>query len=387
MRSFYEASRAVIVFMALSVATPGHATNCLLDTNQDGTATAATDTTGGAQSGTGDLACGEGAIAQATSTAIGPQSRATNDGATAVGNSAKATGTYAVAVGNEASATKPGAVAIGGGFGAFPTSDFTSATGSNAIAIGSNAKAVDDGAVAIGRSASGNGAASVAIGYNAKSSGEQSTAFGFLATAAANLTSAFGTNTVADNTGSTSVGAAARASGVNATSLGSFANATHNNSTAVGALATTTRDNQVMLGSTGTSVSIADIAASDAAQVGPEFLLTVDSSGTMGRGSQVATIADLQTQQVLVDDQLATLQRRADGADGGIAAAMAMGGMMVVPNSRVTLNFNLATYRGEQGFAGGVVGRLAPRIYVNAVVAGSSQKKSAGGRVGIAFGL
>ena len=63
------------------------------------------------------------------------------------------------------------------------------------------------------------------------------------------------------------------------------------------------------------------------------------------------------------------------------------GGMMVVPDSPVTFNFNLATYRGEQGFAGGLVGRVAPKIYLNAGVAGSSQKGSTGGRVGIAFGL
>ena len=60
---------------------------------------------------------------------------------------------------------------------------------------------------------------------------------------------------------------------------------------------------------------------------------------------------------------------------------------MVVPESPVTFNFNLATYRGEQGFAGGLVGRVAPNIYINAGVAGSSQKGSTGGRVGIAFGL
>jgi trimeric autotransporter adhesin len=308
MRLFFEVSRAAIVLTALSVATPGYATNCLLDTNQDGTATAGTDTAGGANSGgsvgapiTARLACGDGAVAGGVATALGPRSSATGDDATAVGAFANAPGVDSVSVG-----------------------------------------------------------------------------FGALAS---------GTSPDRQSGGSVAVGAGARATSVRSIALGNGANATHNNSTAVGALATTTRDNQVMLGSTGTSVNIADIAASDAAQVGPEFLLTVDSSGTMGRGSQVATISDLQTQQALVDDQLETLQRRANGADGGIAAAMAMGGMMVVPNSRVTLNFNLATYRGEQGFAGGVVGRLAPRVYVNAVVAGSSQKKSAGGRIGIAFGL
>jgi trimeric autotransporter adhesin len=74
-------------------------------------------------------------------------------------------------------------------------------------------------------------------------------------------------------------------------------------------------------------------------------------------------------------------------ANGGIATAMALGGMMVVPDSSVTVNFNLATYRGEQGFAGGIVARLGPRVYINAGVAGSTVRGSTGGRVGIAFGL
>ena len=105
-------------------------------------------------------------------------------------------------------------------------------------------------------------------------------------------------------------------------------------------------------------------------------------------------MADLKTQQAVIDDTVAThttqitaLGRGLDQANGGIAASMAMGGMMVVPDSNVSINFNLATYRGEQGFAGGIIGRIAPKIYINAGVAGSTQRGSTGGRVGIAFGL
>ena len=74
-------------------------------------------------------------------------------------------------------------------------------------------------------------------------------------------------------------------------------------------------------------------------------------------------------------------------ADAGIAAAMAMGGAVIVPDSNVSLNFNLSTYRGQQGFAGSIAGRVAPKIYITAGVAGSTRKGSTGGRVGMAIGF
>ena len=73
--------------------------------------------------------------------------------------------------------------------------------------------------------------------------------------------------------------------------------------------------------------------------------------------------------------------------NGGVAAAMALGGTMVVPDSTVSLNFNLATYRGEQGFSGAVVVRAARRVYVSGGYVGSTVRGSSGGRVGVAFGF
>jgi hypothetical protein len=81
------------------------------------------------------------------------------------------------------------------------------------------------------------------------------------------------------------------------------------------------------------------------------------------------------------------LERHARQANGGIATAMAMGGTMIVPDSNVSISFNLATYRGEQGFSGAAVVRLTPRVYVSGGVAGSTVKGSTGGRVGVAFGF
>src|SRR3546814_12899704 len=66
---------------------------------------------------------------------------------------------------------------------------------------------------------------------------------------------------------------------------------------------------------------------------------------------------------------------------------MAMDGTMIVPDSTVSVSFNLATYRGEQGFSGAAVLRLTPRVYVSGGIAGSTVKGSTGGRVGVAFGF
>lgn len=99
-----------------------------------------------------------------------------------------------------------------------------------------------------------------------------------------------------------------------------------------------------------------------------------------------------------VDGQLSRLDTRIDAlagssdrrfrhANGGIATAMALAGTMIVPDSRISVNFNLATYRGEQGFSGAVVLQASPRVYVSGGFAGSTVKGSTGGRVGVAFGF
>ncbi len=66
---------------------------------------------------------------------------------------------------------------------------------------------------------------------------------------------------------------------------------------------------------------------------------------------------------------------------------MALGGQMIVPDSTISVSGNVSTYRGEQGFAGSVAARVAPRIYVSGGIAGSTAKNSTGGRVGVALGF
>jgi autotransporter adhesin len=234
-------------------------------------------------------------------------------------------------------------------------------------------------------------------------------------------TTAIGSNSVASAALATTVGSAAQATGDHAvaigavstargeasTAIGSGSVADHDNSTAIGADARTTAANQIVLGGVGTSVMIGDLAASTAAQIGPVDVVTADTNGTLGRGQAAsmssvealgAQTRDLVQQLQISDRQLADmsgrlnlLENRLDKMQsdihGGIAAAMALGGTMVVPDSTVSLNFNLATYRGQQGFSGTVVARVAPRIYLSGGVAGSTASRSKGSRVGVAIGF
>ena len=72
-------------------------------------------------------------------------------------------------------------------------------------------------------------------------------------------------------------------------------------------------------------------------------------------------------------------------ANAGIAAAMALGGTIIPSDAHFAMSFNLATYRGQQGFSGSAVARVSDKVYFNAGVAGSTVKGSTGGRVGMTF--
>ena len=145
---------------------------------------------------------------------------------------------------------------------------------------------------------------------------------------------AFGSNNLASGTGSSAIGTGAQAVGTNTTAIGRGAYAGFGNSTAIGFGAVATKGNQVRLGVSGTSVSIADIGFSDGQQSGQEFFLTIDNSGTVGKGAQSSAalvemgsqLSSLQTQQALIDDtvathttQIAALTKGLDGANAGIA--------------------------------------------------------------------
>ena len=58
----------------------------------------------------------------------------------------------------------------------------------------------------------------------------------------------------------------------------------------------------------------------------------------------------------------------------------------IVPGKAVSVSMNVSSYRGEQGFAGSIAGRVTDSLYVTAGVAGAT-RGTATGRVGMMFGF
>jgi hypothetical protein len=383
--------------------------------------------------GAGNNASAFGQSAQASglgATALGAASDATGDNSIGIGLLSLADSADAIGIGRLAYGGAPGAIALGKLAGAAGLSTLAIGAGATAVreealAIGTNAFAFDFNNVAIGTRARATALNSTAFGNRALASGTRSSAFGQESRATGSLATTTGTASIASGAGSaaygvlaqasadntTAVGSRAEASGAGSTALGQGATSEHAGSTALGAGAATTADNQVTLGASGTAVRIGDIAASTLAQVGPVDAVTVDANGVLGReqvatASSVANVrAALNNVAMITDAQFDGLSRRVAGIEGavaglafdlaqldertsgGIAAAMALGGTMIVPGSTVSMSANVSTYGGEQGFSGSIAARLGQRVYVTAAIAGSSAPDSTGGRVGVAFGF
>ena len=130
----------------------------------------------------------------------------------------------------------------------------------------------------------------------------------------------------------------------------------------------------------------------NAAQTGALRLVTTDLAGNIGTssldlvrlGSLDGRVSGLESRFNGIDAALAQVDRR---AIGGIAASAALGGTTILPDKVLSISFNLATFRGQQGFSGSMVARVSERVYVSAGVAGSTVGGSTVGRVGVTFGL
>ncbi|MCB2079536.1 MAG: YadA C-terminal domain-containing protein, partial [Novosphingobium sp.] len=149
--------------------------------------------------------------------------------------------------------------------------------------------------------------------------------------------------------------------------------------------------------------------ASNAAQTGTEYIVTVDDNGTLGKQEIAAALgrisyaalsnsevtqlefADLASRVSGLEDRtdtlfdIAALDRRQTRA--GIAAAVALGGVGIIPDKPLTVSMNVSTYRGEQGFAGSIAGRVSDSVYVTGGIAGSTVGGSTTGRVGMMVGF
>jgi hypothetical protein len=243
------------------------------------------------------------------------------------------------------------------------------------VAIGAGAQAIDGQAVSIG-------AGNVASGNGAVAIGDPNIATGTGAVA-------LGADNRAAGTGAVALGNASTAAGAGAVALGNGASASQAGSVALGAGASATRAGQVALGSSASTYTMAGLSsdASNAAQSGAVRLVTTDLAGNLGTTSlDVAELQSLGGRTATLEGQVAALDRGVRGANGGIAAAMALGGTVIPPGSTLALSFNLATYRGVQGFSVAAVARVSEAAWISGGIAGSTARGSTGGRVGVTFG-
>lgn len=287
-------------------------------------------------------------------------------------------------------------------------SQSSQATGNGAVALGLSQTAQGNGAVAIGDPNLAQGTGAVAIGAGNEANGDGAVALGQQNRAIGGSAIALGSKAMVTGTAGVAIGANT-AAGQNALALGAGASANQTGATALGAGATTTRAGQLALGGAGSSVTIGDIAASTAAQSGGTAVATVDANGTLGqdttirpaiaslfasRDEQASQLQALQTSAALQNGRFSALETDVGSlrrdlnlnvreANGGIAAAMAMGGTIMPPDAKVAVSFNLATYRKQQGVSVSGVAKVGRHVYASGAFAGSTVRGSNAGRVGM----
>ena len=191
----------------------------------------------------------------------------------------------------------------------------------------------------------------------------------------------------------------------NATAVGFASTAGFVGSTAVGTGATTTRANQVRLGGTGSSVSIGDLAASNAAQTGALSFATVDGSGTLGSGplvssfataanvtalnTSVATlntnVASLQTLTASQGAQITSLFRGVDKAYEGVALALAMESPSLPAGTNFGVSGGVGYYNEKAAASAAFAARVGENASVSAGIGFGIDSGEVGARGGFQF--
>jgi autotransporter adhesin len=240
--------------------------------------------------------------------------------------------------------------------------------------------------VAIGTGARAENGASVSIGAGNRASGAGAVAIGDPNIAVGRGAVALGADNSALGTGAVAIGADSVANGQSAIALGYGARAEGAGSVAIGEGAVANRPGQVALGRANSTYTLAGLAsdASRAAQDGAVRLVTSDLAGNLATSTiDITALGELDGRMGALEGIVGRGLRQ---SEGGIAAAMALGGTVMPPDSRFALSFNLATYRGEQGYSGAAVAKVTDHVWVSGGFAGSTVKGSTGGRVGMSFG-
>ncbi|MXO89398.1 YadA-like family protein [Pontixanthobacter aquaemixtae] len=362
-KQFSKPIAAVLLAGSATIAfsSPAAATECILDTNDNGVADPL-DTDGLATSDNPTaLACGVVAEANGIDAlAVGTDSSANGNSTTAVGGESVATGPGATAIGWRAMATAERAQAFGHlataqgirslavGENADAQTDFSTAIGNESIANGIDALAIGDTANATGNSTTAVGGESVATGPGA-------TAFGWRSGANAERATALGHLAQADGVRSVAVGEAAGAGADGAIAIGNEASADGVDSIAIGNGATATNDGQVVIANLGTST---------ASQMGPISVVTADQNGTLGLTTGLASnaavsansanITALQTltanQSARIDDlfgRTAANSAAIDRANEGVAMALAMESPMLPPGTSFALSGGVGYFENQ----------------------------------------
>ena len=150
-----------------------------------------------------------------------------------------------------------------------------------------------------------------------------------------------------------------------------------------------------MIGGAGTSVTVGDMAASTAAQVGDTAIVTTDSTGTLGAGMAVADIAtksDLASLQGQIDTNSGKISQLFDltsqnkeairKANEGVAMALAMESPSLQPGQRMALSGGIGYYENQGAATMALSARVSDNAYLSAGVGIGFNSGSVGARGG-----
>jgi autotransporter adhesin len=202
---------------------------------------------------------------------------------------------------------------------------------------------------------------------------------------------AVGTNAAA-GTNSVALGQNAQALGVGSTAIGESASTgSFNNAMAIGNGAVATRDNQVVLGTASNTYTAPGItsAASRAAQSGPLQVVTSDANGNLATdgGALFNNINVVNSQIAAINQNLNQLNNDVKRLDGGVAMAMALGGVYLPERQTFAIHTNVGFFNGAQALGVQGIARLNQTFTANGGVAYDlTGRGGVGGRVGISAG-